>query len=73
MKKNVFDFILKAPFVLRTFKTFFVLTFLVMWGNAMIRKLRLISKFMMSQTGKQTIIMLPNMSRNKGNLTMKFG
>ena len=41
----------------------------------MIRKIRLISKFMTSQPGKQTIAihLLPNISRSKGNLTMKFG
>ena len=35
----------------------------------------LISKFMTSQTGKQTIAthMLPNISRSKGNRTRKFG
>ena len=34
-----------------------------------------ISKFMTSQTGKQiiTIHILPNISRSKGNQTMKFG
>ena len=41
----------------------------------MIRKIRLISKFMTSQPGKQTIAihLLPNISRSKGNLTIKFG
>ena len=36
--------------------------------------LRLISKFMTSQSGKQTIPIhkLPNISRSKGNQTMKF-
>ena len=37
--------------------------------------LRLIAKFMTAQTGQQiiTILMLPNLSKNKGNRTMKFG
>ena len=41
----------------------------------MIRELRLISKFMTSQPGQQTISIhvLPNISRSKGNQTMKFG
>ena len=46
-----------------------------MWENGLTRKLRLISKFMTSQPGKQTITIhiLLNMPRNKGNQTMKFG
>ena len=41
----------------------------------MIRKLRLISIIMMSSTAKQviTIHLLPNISRPKGNQTLKFG
>ena len=41
----------------------------------MIRKIRLISNFMTSQPGKQTIViyMLPNISISKGNQTMEFG
>ena len=41
----------------------------------MIRKLRLISKFMMSKTGKQTKVILisPITSRSKGNQAIKFG
>ena len=37
--------------------------------------LRLIAKFMTAQTGQQiiTILMLPNLSKNKDNRTMKFG
>ena len=43
--------------------------------NGLIRKLRLTSKFMMSQPGLQTIAIyiLPNISQSKGNQTMKFG
>ena len=43
--------------------------------NDFIRKIRLISKFMTSQPGKQifAIHILPNISRSKGNQTMKFG
>ena len=39
------------------------------------RKPRLISKFMMSQTGRQIITMhiLANISRSKGSQKMKFG
>ena len=43
--------------------------------NGLIRKIRLTSKFMMSQPGLQTIAIhiLPNISQSKGNQTMKFG
>ena len=46
-----------------------------MYENGLIRKIRLISKLMMSQLGKQTIAIhtIPNISRNKGNQTIKFG
>ena len=43
--------------------------------NSLIRKIRLISKFMKSQPGKDTIAIhiLSNISKSKGNQTMKFG
>ena len=43
--------------------------------NGLIRKIRLPSKFMTSQPGLQTIAIhiLPNISRSKGNQTMKLG
>ena len=46
-----------------------------MYKNDLIRKIRLISKFMASQPGKQTIgvQILPNIFRSKRNQTMKFG
>ena len=46
-----------------------------MYKNGLIRKVKLISKFMTSQPGKQTIVIhtLPNISRIKVNQTMKFG
>ena len=46
-----------------------------MWKNSLIRKIKLISKFMTSQPGKQTIAihLLLNISRSKGNQTMKLG
>ena len=42
--------------------------------DGLIRELRLISKFMKPQTGKQMIKIhiLPNIARSKGNQTMKF-
>ena len=48
--------------------------FLIMQKNGLIRDLRLISKFMTLLPGKQTIAIqiLPNISRSKGNQTMKF-
>ena len=43
--------------------------------NGLIRKISLILKFMTSQPGLQTIVIriLPNISQNKGNKTMKSG
>ena len=45
-----------------------------MYKNGLIRKIRLISKFMTFQPGKQTIWIhiLPNISKSKDNQTMKF-
>ena len=46
-----------------------------MYKNSLMRKIRLISKFMNTQPGQETtkIHILPNISRSKGNQTMKFG
>ena len=46
-----------------------------MYENGLIRKIKLISKLMTSQPGKQTIAIyiLPNISRSKGNQAMKSG
>ena len=46
-----------------------------MWKNGLIRKIRSISEFMTSQSGKQTITIhiLANISRSKGKKAMKFG
>ena len=46
-----------------------------MLKNGLIRKLWLVSKFMTSQNEQQIIKihLLPNISRSKGNQTMKFG
>ena len=46
-----------------------------MYKNDLIRMIRLISKFMTSQHGKQVIAIhiFPNISRSKYNQTMKFG
>ena len=43
--------------------------------NRLIRKIRLISKFMMLQPGQQaiTIHIMPNISRGKGNQALTFG
>ena len=51
------------------------LEFFAMHKKGLIRKIRLISKFMTSQPGKQTIVIntLSNVSRSKGNQTIKFG
>ena len=52
----------------------FVTTFRSCRKNDLIRKTRLISRFMTSQPGLQAIAIhvLPNISRNKDNLTIKF-
>ena len=53
----------------------FCLDFLVMCKNGLIEKTRLISRFMTSQRGTQTVAIhiLPNISRSKGNQTNKYG
>ena len=68
--KNAFNFTLKALFILKIFKS--CLEFLIMYG--IIKMIRLISKFMTSQPGKQMTVMfiLPNMSNSKDNQTMKL-
>ena len=71
--KNAFYFILKALLILKIF------TFLSwLFGHVekrLFKKVRLISKFMTSQYDWQTITIhiLRNISRSKGNQTMKFG
>ena len=69
--KNVYYFTLKSLFALRYLNCFYIL---VMKKNSLIRKIRLISKFLTSQAGKHTIVMhmLPNILRSKGNQTMKL-
>ena len=71
--KNAFYLILKAHFVIKIFKFLY-------WPfghvkKGLIKKIRLILKCMTSRPGKQTITIhiLPNISRSKGNKTMKFG
>ena len=51
------------------------LDFLVMYQNSLIKKIRLTSQFLTSRPGEQTIVihMLRNISRSKGNQTIKFG
>ena len=46
-----------------------------MYQNGLIKKIGLISNFVTSQPGQQTVVIhiLPNISRSKGNQTMKFG
>ena len=51
--EKAFYLTFKALFVLKLFK--FCLDFLVMQNNNLIRKIRLISKFITSQIGSQTI------------------
>ena len=53
----------------------FCLEFSFMQQNILTRKIRLISIFLTSQPGQQTIVIhiLVNISTSKGNQTMKFG
>ena len=46
-----------------------------MYEKHLIRKIRLTSKLITSQPGKETLVIhiLPNVSRSKDNQTMKFG
>ena len=71
--KNAFYFTLKAVSIINTFK--FCSEFFDDVRNRLIRKLKLISNFMTSQTGKQiiTVYILPHISRDKVNQGMKFG
>ena len=73
MMKNAFYLTLKAPSFSKYLS--FCLDFLVMYQNGLIRKMRLISKLMTSQPGLETIAIhiFPNISRSKGNQTVKFG
>ena len=70
--KNAFYFMLKAFFVLDIF--IFLPWFFVYAENNLIRKLRLISKFMMSKPGQQivTINILSNISRGEDNQTINL-
>ena len=72
MMKNIF-FNVKSSFCSWDIYIF-VLTFWQCKKNSLIRKLWLISKFKVSQTGQQiiTINILPNISRNKDNKANKF-
>ena len=67
MMENAFYFTLKALFVLKYLNLFF--DFLFVWKNRLIRKISLISKFVTSQLGYQTIAihMLTNISTSKGH------
>ena len=53
----------------------FCFDFFIMQKNGLIKKVTLILSFMASHPGSQTIKIhiLPNIVRNKGNQTMKFG
>ena len=63
--KNAFYFTLEALFFLKILS--FYIDFLVVYKNGLIRKIKLILKFMTSQPGSQTIVIhiLPSISRHK--------
>ena len=71
--EKCFLFHLEILFVLKILT--FCYGFLFMWKNGLIRKIRLIWKFITSKSGKKTIAIhiLPNISSKKGNQTMKLG
>ena len=73
MMINAFYFTLKALFILTILYLNFCLAFLVMFKNGLIKKIKLILKFMTSQPGKQTIAILPSISRIKDHQTLEFG
>ena len=71
------DLLLRSKPVYRKYLYFFFFSdllfcvdFLVVYKIGLIRKLRLISKFMISHTGQQIMC---NISKSKGNQTMKLG
>ena len=70
--KNDEKYFFISHFILQIFTFLYWLS--CMLKNSLIRKLRLISKLMTSQTGQQiiTIHILFNASRSKSNQTMKF-
>ena len=69
-----FLFHLKSSFCSQDIQVF-VMTFWPCMRKGLIRKIRLISKFMTSQQGYETITIhiLPKISRSKGNQTTKYG
>ena len=73
MMKSTFYFPLKALFVLKIFK-FLSRLFGHVEKTASLDRIRLISKSMTTQPGKQTIAIqiLSNISRSKNNQTMKL-
>ena len=72
--QKCFLFYLKSSFRSQDVQVF-VTAFWFCRKNGLIRKIRLISKFMASQPGLQTIVIhiLSNIFHSKGNQTMKFG
>ena len=73
--KVCFLFPLKSSFCCEEFVISFCSNFFVIYENGLTKKLRLISKFVASQPGKQAITLhiLPNIAIRKANQTMKFG
>ena len=71
MIKNVFNFTLTTLF---SRYLNFCLDFLVMYKMGLIKKIRLISKFITSHLGEQKIAIhiLTNISRNKANHAIRF-
>ena len=73
MMKNDFYFIPESFFILKIFKLQSWLSFLVMKKNGLIRRIRLLSKFMTSHlVNKQMQHVFRNISSKKGNQTTKF-
>ena len=67
LMKNTFYFMLKVLFFLK------ILTFLFWLFGHVGKRLDKKAKFVTSQTGKQSVHLLPNISKSKGNQIVKFG
>ena len=72
MMKNTFCFVLKALFILKTYKFLsWLFVHVEKMKNGLMRKIRLVLKFMTSKPGWKTIAtnILPNISRSKRDQT----
>ena len=71
--KNAFYFTLKAFLFSSYFNSLKSCDFLVIWKVGLIRKIRLVLKFMTSQLGRKQLQYIYCPISQEGNWTMKFG